>query len=1370
MNPYHKKILMCIAALACSVAALSLTGGKRVWAPLTSRALTTQGGLPSNRMNDMVQDATGYIWLGTANGLCRYDGYAFVTFHAQDADTRSMTDNVGTLHLDTLNSLLWIRSATFHYSCLDLRQGRYVNFAPGCDTRNTYERFATEPGGIWMYEAKAGIRHVTYADGGFSCRDYTPGNGLPKDCKVKRIVVGNGGSVWVLTTDGLLRLNGKGAFENLARGNDFMMANSWGGLTYFLTRKGKVMVFDKEGRMVRSANMPQEMSDMGAVNGNMIWQGHWFIMKRNAVISMDCRTMEFSMPAEMQMDYGIVLDNLDGNMCVADKHGTFWLFTSSGKMKRMQLLQENDINITKKRNYSTIIADDGKFYIATYGSGLYIYDPASDNLEHFSAKDPYPILDTDYLINIHKDRDGNVWIGQEDAGVTMLRSNPLSNYGIMMPDPLHQGEKTNFITRLRHAADGNILVTTQSLRNYLLRKDGTFMPATVSATPDSHTDSLTDRQGRTWIATWEQGLIMAVKGKEGQRKLTYLLTRSITESRINALTTDRQGNLWVATYNGIYTADISHGNISNASFRHIGIGDRLPTNDITCLLSASDGSVWAGGAGSGAIRCVMKKGKPDISIVSTMHGLSNNNIHSMTEDRYGNVWVTTDEAISTINPKTMKAVNHNVSTSLLNRLYSDNCALTLGDGRLLFGTHDGITVITPQRTTTQTPRHTTAHITDILINGASIYNNEKYANLVAASSIALPYDENTIQLCFSDFYYANAGQTLYQYYLEGYDKTWRTPSARNHVEYGNLPPGTYTFHLRLDSGATETVLQIRIRQPWYNTWWAWLLYLTIAGVIATVFYRHKRQQIMLRQQVMMEKEVADMRINLFTQIAHEFRTPLAIISGAIDRMSDSATHKKPLQTAKRGTVRMTRLVNQLMEFRKIDTDNLRLHVEHGDIVRFIRDISHDFWNIANQKEISLSFQSSEKVLTMPFDRHIVDAITYNIISNAVKYTPAKGSVSIRLKAGERQLCIIVDDSGPGIDDSRLPMLFQPFMHGFASQGGMGIGLYTAQKMAVTHKGSLTYLRSDSLGGARFTLTLPLNDDAYSAEDYVSDNSAATTTTTKYQEAIIHEMLPQALNNLHIAVIEDDPDMLEQIKSEMGVYFHVDAYTTGKDGYDNVCMNKPSLLICDVTLPDMSGYDIVRQLRSHADTMLIPVIMLTALDDDHHRIKGYEAGADDYMVKPCNYQVLTVRATQLIKWSRERKATTVATPPAENAAQPSETMEEPIITSRADKRFAEQVDRIIALHLGDPDFSVDQMAEMLHIGRTKLFGKIKELKGMSPNKLLVSERMKHAAQLLEDGSLNISEVSYKVGIKDASYFNRCFKQHYGISPKQYRDKG
>ena len=1367
MKTLAGKIMTCIAALACSVAALPLLNVGRVHTPLTGRTLTTQDGLPSNRMNDMVQDSTGYVWLGTSNGLCRYDGYAVVPLHEAEAGTRSLTDNVGTLHLDTINSLLWIRSATFQYACLDVRGGRYVDYAPGCDRGKAYDRFVAVRGGMWMYEARAGIRHVTYHDGTFSCRDYTPGNGLPEGCKVKRVVAGCAG-VWVLTANGLLRLNARGEFDSVVRGEDFMMACTWGKRMFFLTRSGRVMAFDRHGRMVRSVTVPREMGNMGEVNGNMVWQDHWYIMTRYAVVAMDCRTMEFSMPGDMQMDYGLVLDNLEGNFCVADRQGAFWLFMKDGRKRKMQLLREDDINIKRKRNYSTIMADDGRFYIATYGGGLYIYNPTDDSMEHFSAKDDYPILDTDYLTNIHKDREGNVWIGQEDAGVTMLRSNPLGDYGIILPDPLHQGGKTNFITRLRQLADGNILVTTKGHRSYVLDAGGTFRSTTTHATPDSHIDSLTDRQGRTWIATWEQGLIMAVNTGEGQRRLTYLLTRSISESRINALATDRRGNLWVATYNGIYTADMRAGNITNDSFRHISISDGLPTNDITCLMAASDGSVWAGGAGSGAVRCEVSNGKPDISIVSTMHGLSSDNVHSITEDRHGNVWVTTDEALSAVNPKTMRAVNHSVGTTLLNRLYSDNCALTLADGRMLFGTHDGIIVIMPQDRPVTMPRHATAHITDVIINGTSVYNSEKYGGMPGNGGITLPCDENTLRLCFSDLSYANVGQTLYQFYLEGYDRGWRTPSSQNHVEYGNLPPGTYTFHLRLDSGGTETTMQIRISQPWYNTWWAWMMYISVIAALITVFYRHKRQQIELRQQMRMEKEVADMRINLFTQIAHEFRTPLALISGAIDRMGEAATPRKQLQTAQRGAVRMTRLVNQLMEFRKIDTDNLRLKVEQGDIVRFVRDISHDFWNVANQKDISLTFQSSEKSLLMPFDRHIVDAITYNIISNAVKYTPDKGTVSVRLKTDGNRLCLMVDDSGAGIDDSRLPGLFQPFMHGFASQGGMGIGLYTAHKMAVTHKGSLTYQRSSSLGGACFTLTLPLDDSAYSAEDYMSEGSAVSAVTKHNETPIIHEMLPQALNDLHIAVIEDDPDMLEQIKSEMGVYFHVDAYTTGKDGYDKVCERKPTLLICDVTLPDMSGYDIVRQLRSHDDTMLIPVIMLTALDDDHHRIKGYEAGADDYMVKPCNYQVLAARTAQLIKWNRERMAA-----PAESqqtaAAAPTD-VAEPVITSRADKRFAEQVDRIIEQHLDDSDFSVDQMAEMLHIGRTKLFGKIKELKGMSPNKLLVSERMKRAAVLLDDVSLNISEVSYKVGIKDASYFNRCFKQYYGMSPKQYRDRG
>jgi DNA-binding response OmpR family regulator len=337
------------------------------------------------------------------------------------------------------------------------------------------------------------------------------------------------------------------------------------------------------------------------------------------------------------------------------------------------------------------------------------------------------------------------------------------------------------------------------------------------------------------------------------------------------------------------------------------------------------------------------------------------------------------------------------------------------------------------------------------------------------------------------------------------------------------------------------------------------------------------------------------------------------------------------------------------------------------------------------------------------------------------------------------------------------------MHGYASQGGMGIGLYTAYKMALAHKGSLTYNRSETLGGSMFTLSIPIDKKLYGADEYKSASSINKSNSDKSNslrgyntEQIIREMLPNSLNEQHIVIIEDDPDMLEQIKAEVGVYFHVSGYTDGQSGINSVKKNNPALLICDVMLPDTNGYEIVRELKSDVELKDIPVIMLTALEDEKHQIKGYEVGADDYMVKPCNYRVLIARAIQLIKWKGERKEW-----------KEEETPHATIITSLADKRFKEKVNTIITQHISDEDFNIDQMAEIMHMGRTKLYGKVKELTGMSPNKLLSAERMRIAAELLEEGELNISEIGFRVGISDASYFNKCFKQHFGMTPSKYK---
>ena len=1358
---YKTRLIGLAIALLTTIAAIAQTG-------FTGRSFTTRDGLPSNRIHDFIQDKTGYIWLGTSNGLCRYDGYSFMTLQSLGDNTMG---NVGTIHLDERNNLMWMRTATFNYACYDLNRRCFVDYYGKCDPQKSFERFITEDNGIWMYEAKAGIRHVTYNKGKFTCRDYTKENGSLPDCRVKRMRMAKDGHVWVLTDKGLLRTDDNCEFRSIAKNGDFMSWNDFNDKCLLLTRDGSVMVFSLSGKLIAQTVVPAEFGDMGMVNGSFVWQDRWVIMTRTAVIVVDCSTMKFEKPAACQTNYGLLLDEMDGNFWVSGRGGELMLFPKKGEVKTFQLIGNSALMASQRRNYATIQGRDGRFYIATYGNGLYVYDPRNGQMEHFSARDQHPIINSNYLMNIHQDRDGNIWVSQEDAGIVKISQSNLANTSILLPDPANRGEKTNYINNLYRDKDGSIIISTKSKKDYRLTpSDNKIEQTEIPGSNFLHTDSITDRQGRTWIATWEQGLLMASHDNNGKRIEEHLLTGSIAESRINSLAIDRQGMLWVATYNGIYYADTKQKKITSESFSHIGTKQGLANNDIVCLLTTSDGSTWAGGIGTGLVRCRLRKGEPEITVLSTRQGLSNNNIHSMAEDHEGNIWAGTDEAMSYVDTKSMRPTNFQVGTTMLNNIYSNDCALTLDDGRLLFGTHDGITVINPNGKQINLNRSTQEFITNIEINGMSIFNDEKYKDMRTLSGdVELDYNENSLTFYMSSFDFISTEPATYQFYLKGLENDWREPSTQHTVDYGNLPPGRYTFCVRSDETGEVTTLNIKINQPWYNTWWAWIMYLTIIGGFIVTYLYHQQIQLRLRQQMAIDKEVSEFRANFFTQVAHEFRTPLAIISSAVDKLSEEGnSQRKPIQTARRGVRRLTQLVNQFMEFRKINTGNLRLQVEEGEIIGFVRDIYQDFWNSAQQKEQNLSFTAFDKKYTMYFDRHFIDVIAYNLISNAVKYTPQGGTIMVRLKQEDGKLKLIVEDSGPGIDEARREQMFQPFMHGYASQGGMGIGLYTAYRMAQSHKGRLSYHRSDKLGGSKFTLVIPADENSYEADEYKRLTAVERTENQERQtDNVILEMMPNALNDMNITVIEDDPDMLDQIKTEVGVYFKTSGYTNGAAGLEAMRQSKPSLLICDVMLPDTNGYDIVKQMRADEALRDIPVIMLTALDDEKHQIKGYESGADDYMVKPCNYRILIARAVQLIKWSEaHRQQESVATAESVPTSAPA-SAEPTIITSQADKRFLEKIETIVSQHLNDPDFSIDQMAEMMKMGRTKLYGKVKEMTGMSPNKLFTERRMQMAKQLLEEGELNISEIAYKIGIPDASYFNKCFKQYYGVAPSKYR---
>jgi signal transduction histidine kinase/DNA-binding response OmpR family regulator len=567
------------------------------------------------------------------------------------------------------------------------------------------------------------------------------------------------------------------------------------------------------------------------------------------------------------------------------------------------------------------------------------------------------------------------------------------------------------------------------------------------------------------------------------------------------------------------------------------------------------------------------------------------------------------------------------------------------------------------------------------------------------------------------------------------------------------------------------VFTVVIRQPWYNTWWAWLIYLFIIGVLCWHFYRSWRRNFELDQQIRMEKELSTFRLNFFTHIAHEFRTPLAIISGAADKLTqkgnEAQVSRSAVQTVRRGTLRLTKLVNQLMEFRRINTGNQRLAVVEDDIIKLARTTCDEFREVAARKDQSLTFTPFAHQHRLTFDPHLIETILYNLLSNAIKYTPQGGSISLKAKLtnDQQQLQLIVEDSGPGISDLQIPQLYQPFMHGYVSQGGMGIGLYTAYQSALLHKGRLAYERISAEGGSRFIVTIPATADVYSADDY----AGATAVNTQYEPEPtpdhIRELAPVAFNeNYTVAIIEDDPDMLDQIRESVGRYFRTISYTEGQKALSDIGTQQPSMILCDVMLPDVNGFEIVRQLRAAETTQNIPIIMLTALDGDDQLLRGYKAGADDYMVKPCNFELLVLRITQLIKWYSRIQPTDENS--MVNGQSSMVNVKVPIITDEADQRFREKMETIVAQRLGDADFNVDTLASLLKMGRTKFYGKMKEFTGMSPNSYLQNERLKRAAELLIEGDLNVTEVSYKVGFQSPTYFYKCFKEKYGVPPSKF----
>lgn len=1389
-----------------------------------ARHFTTADGLPSNTIYAMAQDRYGFLWMGGTNGLSRFDGYRFVSMNRFGDARQAYTPKcIGLLDIANGGNLLWASTSTYHHGCYSLRTGSFLHTANLESQAFPKRRFFKDC--TALYSTSHGARFVKQVGDSLSITDLTVDNGMLPSNHVTGIDEDSSGRKWVSTAKGIVVADFNDASERphttwLLKGINILNSKHVDGMMACFSKDNQTCyVFDQRLRMVASYRLPGALGVMPKITDIIAWQGRCFYFTKGATFELNLRAGQFTKSEQCQVPGGYRQGNVDGFQFVANRSGSIWIFPPKGNMRKVVLSRQINSSNEKNKIYTFARNQRGLFFIATYGMGLFTYDYLTGELLHYTANGKAPLLKSDLLIDMIVDNTGCVWLSSDVAGITCLQ--PVTDIDATYYDvaPLNDDEWANNVRHIFHGKDGQLYASTKDKRLYrydwstaqfvyqknmkagifaylvdtrghewvCTRGDGLYLDGVRYAQGGQHSlpsndifNIQEDRRGRVWLATWGAGLLLTKVMPDGSLKLIrQYLNGDTNESKIHDLELAPDGVLYVATLNGLYAVDANKSEIAEGDFACYNTTNGMfPNNEVKCLKYAN-GYLWAGVLSSGVVRCDFSHGlrKMTFSVFGQSDGLADNDVYTMAGDRYGRLWIGGGSGLSLLSTKDNRVQRYELGNRNGSNVFTENGAKELQNGDILFGTRNGILLIRPKLPQYTPRQYGKVRITDVLINGNSIYDGQDSLLLDSAlyvtKEINLSYHQRSVVICYSNLEFSQLQSQLYQVMMEGVDNEWGRPTTASTANYSSLPSGKYIFHVRALHGGTwgeETCFTIVVAQPWYNTWWSWSLYFIIITVTVYFLLRNARERAQLHQQVAIEKQVTEFRLNFFTHVTHEFRTPLAIIQNGVRQLLEPSSKnisKAALQTTQRGVNRLLRLVNQLMEFRKLNTGNTRLRVAQGDIVATVRDVWQDLWSIASQKEINYTFVPFEKHYEMFFDHGSVETIAYNLLSNAVKYTPLKGSVTLRvtLDREHRNIVMTVEDDGPGIAEQQMGELFKPFMHGYVSHGGMGIGLYTAHQLAMLHHGSLCYERVAEQGGSRFILTLPVDSNVYAAEEYCELTAIDTTTPEEVGDDIPQTLIAEAFNHQTIAIIEDDADMMGQIRDAVGTYFKTVCFMDGKTGYEGVLREKPDLVLCDVMLPDMDGYEIVKRLKAEESMRYIPVIMLTALDDEKHQIKGYQCGADDYMVKPCNFRLLIARIIQLIKWQqRQKKEKETATTVEANSCP---VVPDVVIENRTDRLFKENVQAIVAQHISESDFSVDVLAEKMCMGRSKFYGKMKEIYGMPPNKYIAGERMRVAAELLVEGKLNVAEVSASVGITEPSYFNKLFKSVYGVSPSKYK---
>lgn len=1346
-----------------------------------AKRVTIQEGLPSNVVSDMQQDQKGFLWFSTYNGLARYDGNVVTTYF--DNDSTGVSALIGRTKKaleDVTYKKLWVYSSSERLTCLNMVDGEVEKYCQEIEKLHFTKWKLVCDGMFWLWGAKDGAMLVDYRSGSFLTRRFSQAE--IGSSQVPLIDSLDKDNVVLCTTDKVF-LYSEGRLFCIAKGMRMSRTRPFHHKMLMVSEKGGVYVL-RQGKLQRFSHVAYV--DGEVATGDLLVGNRWILFTNRRSFSIDVRTGEVAeCEGEWLIPNGRVLTDNKGRKWIYNKTGVLRLVRQD-KLVPLILFPQQTTNYIDHERFHIVEDNHGLIWISTYGKGLFVFNQNLTQSQHFVADKlgESPIA-SNYLLGIIADRHDGVWVSSEYGGVSHIQ---VMDKGVERIYPNGEGNMdfSNVVRMVKKMNDGTVMVGTRagSLYHYsadmsqVLGKShfdsnvygivqmpngetwiGTRGKGIYGAKGLDFKDRnvfcmASDAKHRMWIGTFGKGLSLVYPRKDGYGVKTFFAD-SVGLNEVRCMVIDKHGVLWCGTSGGLIRIPVDEF-VKDASRYKTYVRDY----EIRDVIVDRQGRLWLSASGDGLVQVESGDGEtePKFHVFNTSNGLVNNLVQSVVDTPDGNLWISTQQGVTAWNARKKSFENYMFSRNPMGNVYNENSAVCLDDGRVVLGGNYGLTIIQPSRLS-----HVSG-LTDV------VFTSYPYSD-----EITLTYEQRSPNIHFSTLDYSDVRNVKYTYRLEGFDQAWSKPSSTPWAAYQKLPAGKYVLHVKACTSdgtwGKESTLVIRVKPPFYLTSWAIMIYvlLVLGVIILVVKFVHDKN--VLRNRIRLEQELTRYKLVFFTNIAHEFRTPLTLMQGSLEKEKRimkanrwQTELEKTIRVMDKSVQRMLRLIDQLLEFRKMQAGKLKLSLQETDAVMFVKGICRMFDDAAESKEIAYRFESSEPSRAMFLDQQMIDKVVFNLLSNAFKYTPAKGSISVSLSFTD-VMTIRVADTGVGIPQEKRAQLFSRFMQSSYTGESFGIGLHLTHELVKTHHGEIAYQENEG-GGSVFVVTIPLQKDSYEASDFlVKDSPILKADLAKErdgQEEKTTDAVPSApsapLNRRTILLIEDDNDVREFLLSELESCFDLKVASDGKAGIAMAKELDVDLIVSDVMMPGMNGFELTKRLKNSFETSHIPIILLTALSTDENVLEGTESGADAYITKPFSPQLLMARILQLLN-QREILRQKFGKEPQE--------IRSAMLSNEQDSLFVKRLDSIVYSRLGEQDLSVDKVAGLLHLGRTIFYKKVRGTTGYTPNEYIRVIRLRKAAELLKEGEKNVSEVAYAVGFDNPYYFSKCFKEQFGMPPSQYR---